>query len=132
MWVDITSLIKDAGVGQYVTMKLLPSKTDTGDYGIPSDDDAQIFENVYCTMVENVDDVVDSQSGSYISRVTYDFYIPYKFSVGYVLEGATVTTKDGRKFTVTHRPINRNYVSHCVITATEDKLIYGGGSNVGS
>ena len=126
MWVDITSLIKDAGVGQLITIELLPKTTDTGDFGIVNDDDIEMLRDVFCTMVENVDDVVDSQSGTYISRVTYDFYIPYKFSIGYELEGSTIKTTDGRKFTVTHRPINRNYVSHCVVTATEDKLKYGG------
>lgn len=127
MWVDVGSLIRDSGVGQYVDISLLPENTDTGDFGVVDDSNIQIFKDVYCTMVENVTDVVDSQSGSYISRVTYDFYIPCKYSLGYELEGATITTKDNRKFTITHRPINRKYVSHCVVTATEDKLVYDGG-----
>ncbi|MGL5716964.1 MAG: hypothetical protein ACRCX2_28370 [Paraclostridium sp.] len=127
MWVDISSIIKDIGVGQYIDITLLPTNTNTGDFGVLDDSNATVLDDVFCTMVENVDDVVDSQSGSYISRVTYDFYIPYRFSLGYQLEGATITTKDNRKFTITHRPINRKYVSHCVVTATEDKLDYIGG-----
>lgn len=126
MWVDISDLISDIGVGQNVTITLLPESTDTGDFGVLDDDDVEVLEDVYCTMVENVHDAVDSQSGSYISRITYDFYIPYQFSLGKKLEGATISTLDGRKFTITHRPINRRYVSHCVVTATEDRLDYGG------
>lgn len=124
MWVDVSSLIKDTGVGQYITIALLPAVTDTGDFGIPNDDDVEILEEVYCTMVENVENVVDSHSGSYVQRITYDFYIPAKFSLGYELKGATIKTGDDRKFTITQRPINQRYVSHCVVTATEDKLTY--------
>jgi hypothetical protein len=128
MWVDISELINDVGVGQYIDIQMLQDNADTGDFGVveESTDSKLSLKNIYCTMVENVDDVVSSQDGSYISRVTYDFYIPAKFSLGYDLEGSTIRTKDGRKFTVTHRPINQAYVSHCVLTATEDKLNYGG------
>lgn len=129
MWVDITSLIKETGVGQFIDIQLLPSTTNTGDYGVADDDDGELLEKVFCAMVENVDRVVDSQSGSYISRVTYDFYIPYQYSIGRDLEGAKIKDSYGKNYTVTHRPINQKYVSHCVITATEDKLThdYGGG-----
>lgn len=127
MWVDVTSLIKDAGVGQYIDIELLPDETNTGEYGVAYDDTGEKLNGVFCTMVENVDRVVDSQSGSYISRVTYDFYVPYQYSVGRNLEGAKITDSENRVFTVTHRPVTQKYVSHCVVTATEDKLTYSYG-----
>ncbi|MGL5712353.1 MAG: hypothetical protein ACRCX2_04985 [Paraclostridium sp.] len=127
MWVDITDLINEVGVGEYVKITLLPSITDTGDYGIVDDGNSKVIDNIFCTMVENVDDVVDSQSGSYISRVTYDCYLPCDISLNNELEGATIETSDKRKFIITHKIINRRYVSHCVVSATEDKLTYSGG-----
>ena len=127
MWVDVTSLIKDAGVGQYIDIELLPDETNTGEYGVADDDTGEKLIGVFCTMVENVDRVVDSQSGSYTSRVTYDFYVPYQYSVGRNLEGAKITDSEDRVFTVTHRPVTQKYVSHCVVTATEDKLTYSYG-----
>lgn len=129
MWVDVTSLIKDTGVGQTIKMTLLPTAAQTDEFGTISDDDAEVIEGIYCTMVEQIDKVVDSNKGSYSSRVTYDFYIPAQYSVGKDLMGATIETEDGRKFTVLGRPINQKYVSHCVVNAKEDKLTYeyGGG-----
>ena len=130
MWVDITEMINEAGVGAYVDIYLLNDSSDMNDYGIiienESTDREPDIKDVYCTMVENVDDVVDFNRGSYMSRVTYDFYIPAKICLENVLEGATIKTKDNREFVVVRELIKRGYVSHCVVTATENNLRYEG------
>ncbi|MGL5962051.1 MAG: hypothetical protein ACRCZ0_08870 [Cetobacterium sp.] len=121
MFVDITELVRDSGVGEYVTITLLADPSNTGDFGVPDNSKAEVIEDVFVTMVEDIDDVVDSQSGSYISRVAYRFYIPASICLEYDLCGATISTSGERNFTVTNNIIRRKYVSHCVVNATEDK-----------
>lgn len=130
MWVDITSLIKDTGVGEYIDITLLPKVTDTGDYGVidysddENDENVEKIEEVFCTMVEVMDNVVDTYQGSYVPRVTYDFYVPAAICLENDLTGAKITTSDGRKFMIGQKPLVHRYVSHCVVTATEDRLTY--------
>jgi hypothetical protein len=80
MWVDISELINDVGVGQYIDIQMLQDNADTGDFGVveESTDSKLSLKNIYCTMVENVDDVVSSQDGSYISRVTLAWDMTWK------------------------------------------------------
>lgn len=131
MWVDITDLINDAGVGMNVDIFLLSDSSEMNDYGVilenESYDREPDIKDVFCTMVENVDDVVDFNKGSYVSRVNYDFYIPAYICLNNILEGATIRTKDNREFIVVREPIKRQYVSHCVVNATENNLRYEGG-----
>lgn len=132
MWVDITELINETGVGIYVDIYLLSDGSGMNDYGVIIENESTNGEadikDIYCTMVENVDDVVDFTKGSYVSRVTYDFYIPANICLNNMLEGATIKTRDNREFIVVREPIKRDYVSHCVVTATENNLRYEGGN----
>lgn len=130
MYVDIYSLVMDTGVPVKISIFLMGDKSGDSEYGFVEEDVNKTKadeENVFCAMVENVDDVADYMNGSYISRVSYDFYIPSEICYKYELSGATIKTEDGREFTVTREPLKRKYVSHCVVNATENNMRYDGG-----
>ena len=131
MFVDVGSLIRETGVGLYIDVYMIADKTPMDDYGVVMSNTTLVgrepdIRDIYCTMVEDVDNIVAVNNGSYGSRITYDFYIPAEIALKNTWSGATLVTKDGRRFVVTREPIRQRYVSHCVINATENSLDSGG------
>lgn len=125
MFVDITDLVHDTGVP--TTIDFIPKNTviDTGDYGVvisPTDDSKKI-KNVQCIMVSQQTKGISPQDGSYLSRTTYDFYLPATIFKDIELEGCKIIS--GREsYVITEVQINTSYVSHIVVNATKEVMDY--------
>ncbi|MEG0151558.1 MAG: hypothetical protein RR744_00065 [Cellulosilyticaceae bacterium] len=121
MFVDISELANDLDVIEKITILPLGSTT-SNDYGEQSESsEKKIY--VSCIVTEKQANVLDVKTGSYLPKVTYQFYIPTQTVYANKLKGATITRENGMELIVSSNPLVRKYVSHCVVEATEKRVV---------
>lgn len=123
MFVDVSDLINEVGVREFVSIYPVSTGYTTDEYGDMIPVSPKIISNVYSTVVENEEYGLESNSGSYVTRVVYDVYIPNKISLENDLIGATIVAKNNRKFIANRVLLSREYASHAILRCTEVKNI---------
>lgn len=118
MYVDINDIASE--VMELVTIKTR-SDVKADEYGLQT---LSLLPEIKvgCIIVENVSKSLDVSTGSYLHKVVYDLYIPYKIAKENRLVGSEVVRMDGQSLTITTTPIMRSYASHAVYGATERKV----------
>ena len=130
MFVDVTSLINEATVKR--TAKIYTKKQrKTNEFGVKlpptATDNVEpdiIINN--CCVVEQRDRILSPERGTYIFRISYDFYFPRNKVKGHNLTGAKVILDNGRQFTLTELSLDGEYASHAVYNGTEVLVEYEG------
>lgn len=121
MFVDVSSLLNNVNVVEFVDIYCYDKNNEPDEFGIVSPISHTKIENVACGIIENLDNEFDTNSGSYVSRVVYDFYIPYSVYSSNNLSGAIFQTSDKRKFMGSKILLSKRYASHAIIRCTEVK-----------
>ena len=130
MFVDVTSLIRDKNVKRQVKVYLKKPQA-TNEFGVKlpptfnNDVEPDLIIN-NCCIVEQRDRILSPERGTYIFRISYDFYFPRNKVRGHDLTGATIILDNGRKFTLTVLSIDGEYSSHAVYNGTEVLVEYEG------
>lgn len=121
MFVDISELAGDLGVAEKISVTTLKGAT-ADEAGIQVNPEEEVFETV-ALLIEKSVNVLDVGTGSYLPKITYDFYMPREILVGKKLKGSTIKRENGTEYIVTSDVIIRKYVSHCVVGATEKRVV---------
>lgn len=123
MLVDVSDLINEVGVKEFVSIYPISEGYTTDKYGDMIPVEPKIINDVSSAIVENEEYGLEGKSGSYVTRVVYDIYIPNAIAVCDDLIGATVVAKNNRKFIANRVLLSRGYASHAVLRCTEVKNI---------
>lgn len=123
MFVDVSDLIMDYGVTKYIDFYPRKKPYDTGDYGVVLDnkDDDNAIKNVPCLMVEQSIKSINPANGTYMSSITYDFYLPSSVFNDVDMSGGTIISGNDN-YIVTEVCKYNMYTSHIVVNATKEVM----------
>lgn len=122
MFVDVSSLINDRNVKRKLKVYLKNKQAEPDEFGVvlpPEQHEPDyVIDNV--GFVEQRDRAWASERGTYIDRITYDFYFPRNKVLGIDLIGAIVVDTEGNRFRLTECYLNWNYASHTIYNGTKE------------
>ncbi len=104
--------------GEVITVKPL-GDIEPDEFGMESNEYTRELKT-NCIVSEEMINVMDAKSGSYLRKVVYELYIPSNIKKNLI--GATVTRNNGQELVITNRTIDRPYSTHTVYEATERRV----------
>jgi len=119
MRVNMNNLAR--GHSELLTFKLI-GDTYLDEYGIETSSFPEI--KAKCIVSEEITNTLDVSTGSYLKRITYQIYVPYKIAKENDIIGAFLTRSNGQELIVSQTAIMRSYASHAMFIATERKVWY--------
>lgn len=122
MFVDVSNLINDSNVKRKLKIYLKNKQAEPDEFGVvlPPEqyEPDYVIDNV--GFVEQRDRAWAFERGTYIDRITYDFYFPRNKVLGIDLIGAIVVDMEGNRFRLTECYLNWNYASHTIYNGTKE------------
>lgn len=132
MFVDVSSLINNINVKRTLKIYLKNKQAEPDDFGIilpPTMDTPDL-------VIDNVGFVVQRdrawafERGTYIDRITYDFYFPRNKVLNVDLIGAICVDEGGNKYCLTEQYLDGNYTSHVIYNGTKEFIDKEGGVGI--
>ena len=120
MMIDLRNLLNSTQVEEEIEI-LFNNECRVDKYGVPIEDNTK-SQKIKCVITEKTNNSFNVNTGSYLRKNVYKLYID-KLRYGNIDYKGCVIKARNKILYVGSIDIDRRYVSHIVITATEDKVI---------